>query len=65
MYEERTADIKTGTYGSGIATKKPNKTKGKKKKEQKPCDCGGGDVHYRSSSKHGLRNKKYRIDSTK
>ena len=57
LYEERTANIKTGTYGSGIGTKKTKKSNGKKKKEQKACDCGGGAVHYRSSSKHCLRNK--------
>ena len=65
LYEERTADIKTGNYGHGIGTQKPKKTKGKNRREQKPCDCGGTDVHYRSSSKYCLRNKKYKIDSTK
>ena len=57
LYEERTANIKTGKYGHGIGTEKENQKVKKKRKASIPCGCGGSSVHYRSNSKHCLRNK--------
>ena len=55
-----TADVKMGTYESGIGFKLPKRSKSKdaatkkprKKRKMIPCDCGGPILHYYQSSKN-------------
>ena len=62
VYLESTADVKTGTYASGIGVETTNtsmrSTKGKRRKYSlKPCTCKGLPVHYKRSSKYCLKGK--------
>ena len=65
-----TADIKMGTYESGIGCKLPKRSKSKdaatkkprKKRKMIPCDCGGPILHYYRSSKNCQHAKVDAID---
>ena len=60
---KRTADIKDGTYSSGVSCKKVKKKRKvaaapKNKCTRKLCDCGQREPHKSSRYKHCGQNKK-------